>query len=91
MKFINILKNKVENKIQDFVKDIVQEVFIKYDVQLEDQREYIEALDVQLSKINRDIVYIAEALKHTHILLQKLEEEENILTDNDDSSDKTFH
>ena len=91
MKFINILKNKVENKIQDFVKDIVQEVFIKYDVQLEDQREYIESLDVQLSKINRDIVYIAEALKHTHILLQKLEEEENILTDNDDSSDKTFH
>ena len=79
MKFINILKNKVENKIQDFVKDIVQEVFIKYDVQLEDQREYIESLDVQLSKINRDIVYIAEALKHTHILLQKLEEEENSL------------
>ena len=95
MKFINSLKTKIASKAEKIIKgiieDIVEDIFIKYDVQLEDQRDYIVEVENQLNKINRDIVYIAEALKHTHLLLQKLEETGDFYSDDDDSSDKTYH
>ena len=90
MKFINTLKNKIKVKAEEIVKEIVLDVFDKYDEQLAIQQDYIEIVEGQLNKVNRDIAYIAEALKQTHMLLQALEEQ-NIFGLDDDSTDKTFH
>ena len=53
------------------------------------QQDYIEIVEGQLNKVNRDIAYIAEALKQTHMLLQAIEEQ-NIFGLDDDSIDKTY-
>ena len=90
MKFINTLKNKIKVKAEEIVKKVVLDVFDKYDEQLAVQQDYIEIVESQLNKVHRDIVYIAEALKETHMLLQAIEEQ-NIFYDDDDSTDKTFH
>ena len=91
MKFINSLKTKITNKAKIYIKEIVEEICVKYDVQIEDQRDYIVEVESQLNKINRDIVYIVEALKQTHMLLQKIEESGDFYLDDDDSPDKTYH
>ncbi len=91
MKFINSLKTKITNKSKIYIKEIVEEICVKYDVQIEDQRDYIVEVESQLNKINRDIVYIVEALKQTHMLLQKIEESGDFYLDDDDSPDKTYH
>ena len=90
MKFINTLKTKVKEKAERVIKEIVFDVFDKYDEQLAVQQDYIEIVEGQLNKVNRDIAYIAEALKQTHMLLQALEEQ-NIFGLDDDSIDKTYH
>ena len=90
MKFINTLKTKVKEKAEMIVREIVLDVFEKYDEQLAVQQDYIEIVESQLNKVNRDIAYIAEALKQTHMLLQAIEEQ-NIFSDDDDSIDKTYH
>lgn len=90
MKFINTLKNKIKVKAENIVREVVFDVFEKYDEQLAVQKDYIEIVEGQLNKVNRDIVYIAEALKETHLLLQAIEEQ-NIFGLDDDSTDKTFH
>ena len=89
-KFINTLKNKIKVKAENIVREVVFDVFEKYDEQLAVQKDYIEIVEGQLNKVNRDIVYIAEALKETHLLLQAIEEQ-NIFGLDDDSTDKTFH
>jgi septal ring factor EnvC (AmiA/AmiB activator) len=90
MKFINTLKTKIKEKAESMVKEIVFDVFEKYDEQLAVQQDYIEIVESQLNKVNRDIAYIAEALKQTHMLLQAIEEQ-NIFGLDDDSIDKTYH
>jgi hypothetical protein len=90
MKFINTLKTKIKEKAENMVKEIVFDVFEKYDEQLAVQQDYIEIVEGQLNKVNRDIAYIAEALKQTHMLLQAIEEQ-NIFGLDDDSIDKTYH
>lgn len=90
MKFINTLKTKIKEKAENVVKEIVFDVFEKYDEQLAVQQDYIEIVEGQLNKVNRDIAYIAEALKQTHMLLQAIEEQ-NIFGLDDDSIDKTYH
>ena len=90
MKFINTLKTKLKEKAENMVKEIVFDVFEKYDEQLAVQQDYIEIVEGQLNKVNRDIAYIAEALKQTHMLLQAIEEQ-NIFGLDDDSIDKTYH
>jgi len=90
MKFINTLKTKLKEKAENVVKEIVFDVFEKYDEQLAVQQDYIEIVEGQLNKVNRDIAYIAEALKQTHMLLQAIEEQ-NIFGLDDDSIDKTYH
>jgi len=90
MKFINTLKTKLKEKAENEVKEIVFDVFEKYDEQLAVQQDYIEIVEGQLNKVNRDIAYIAEALKQTHMLLQAIEEQ-NIFGLDDDSIDKTYH
>lgn len=90
MKFINTLKTKIKEKAESMVKEIVFDVFEKYDEQLAVQQDYIEIVEGQLNKVNRDIAYIAEALKQTHMLLQAIEEQ-NIFGLDDDSIDKTYH
>jgi len=90
MKFINTLKTKIKEKAENAVKEIVFDVFEKYDEQLAVQQDYIEIVEGQLNKVNRDIAYIAEALKQTHMLLQAIEEQ-NIFGLDDDSIDKTYH
>lgn len=90
MKFINTLKTKIKEKAENIVKEIVFDVFEKYDEQLAVQQDYIEIVEGQLNKVNRDIAYIAEALKQTHMLLQAIEEQ-NIFGLDDDSIDKTYH
>lgn len=90
MKFINTLKTKVKEKAERVIKEIVFDVFDKYDEQLAVQQDYIEIVEGQLNKVNRDIAYIAEALKQTHMLLQAIEEQ-NIFGLDDDSIDKTYH
>lgn len=90
MKFINTLKTKIKEKAESVVREIVLDVFEKYDEQLAVQQDYIEIVEGQLNKVNRDIAYIAEALKQTHMLLQAIEEQ-NIFGLDDDSIDKTYH
>jgi len=90
MKFINTLKTKIKEKAEDVIKEVVFDVFEKYDERLAVQQDYIEIVESQLNKVNRDIAYIAEALKQTHILLQAIEEQ-NIFGLDDDSIDKTYH
>ena len=90
MKFINTLKTKIKEKAEIIVREIVLDVFEKYDEQLAVQQDYIEIVEGQLNKVNRDIAYIAEALKQTHMLLQAIEEQ-NIFGLEDDSIDKTYH
>lgn len=90
MRFINTLKTKIKEKAENMVKEIVFDVFEKYDEQLAVQQDYIEIVEGQLNKVNRDIAYIAEALKQTHMLLQAIEEQ-NIFGLDDDSIDKTYH
>lgn len=90
MKFINTLKTKIKTKAENIVKEIVFDVFEKYDERLAVQQDYIEIVESQLNKVNRDIAYIAEALKQTHMLLQAIEEQ-NIFGLDDDSIDKTYH
>ena len=90
MKFINTLKAKIKEKAENMVREIVFDVFEKYDEQLAVQQDYIEIVEGQLNKVNRDIAYIAEALKQTHMLLQAIEEQ-NIFGLDDDSIDKTYH
>lgn len=90
MKFINTLKTKIKEKAEMIVREIVLDVFEKYDEQLAVQQDYIEIVEGQLNKVNRDIAYIAEALKQTHMLLQAIEEQ-NIFGLEDDSIDKTYH
>ena len=90
MKFINTLKTKIKEKAEIIVREIVLDVFEKYDEQLAVQQDYIEIVEGQLNKVNRDIAYIAEALKQTHMLLQAIEEQ-NIFSLEDDSIDKTYH
>jgi hypothetical protein len=84
------LKTKIKEKAENMVKEIVFDVFEKYDEQLAVQQDYIEIVEGQLNKVNRDIAYIAEALKQTHMLLQAIEEQ-NIFGLDDDSIDKTYH
>jgi septal ring factor EnvC (AmiA/AmiB activator) len=84
------LKTKIKEKAESMVKEIVFDVFEKYDEQLAVQQDYIEIVESQLNKVNRDIAYIAEALKQTHMLLQAIEEQ-NIFGLDDDSIDKTYH
>ena len=91
MRFISTLKNKISNKTEDYVKKVVFDVLNKYDKDLKDQKEYLSIIESQLNKVNRDIVYIAEALRHTHMLLQTLEQNDEYFLEDDDSSDKTFH
>lgn len=90
MKFINTLKTRIKAKAEEIVREIVLDVFEKYDEQLAVQQDYIEIVEGQLNKVNRDIAYIAEALKQTHMLLQAIEEQ-NIFGLDDDSIDKTYH
>ena len=90
MKYINTLKTKIKEKAEIIVREIVLDVFEKYDEQLAVQQDYIEIVEGQLNKVNRDIAYIAEALKQTHMLLQAIEEQ-NIFSLEDDSIDKTYH
>jgi len=91
MKFIDTLKNRILNKTEAYVREIVLDVLSKYQKDLNEQKEYLSIIESQVNKVNRDIVYIAEALKHTHMLLQELEKSGEYFLEDDDSTDKTFH
>ena len=91
MKFISTLKNRILNKTETYVREIVLDVLDRYQKDLKEQKEYLSIVESQVNKVNRDIVYIAEALKHTHVLLQELEKSGQYFIEDDDSSDKTFH
>ena len=91
MKFINTLNNRILNKTETYVREIVLDVLSRYQKDFKDQKEYLSIIESQVNKVNRDIVYIAEALKHTHMLLQELDQSGEYFLEDDDSPDKTFH
>ena len=91
MRFINTLKNRILNKTETYIREIVLDVLSRYQKDLKEQKEYLSIIESQINKVNRDIVYIAEALKHTHVLLQEIEKSGEYFLEDDDSSDKTFH
>ena len=91
MRFISTLKNSLLNKAETYVREIVLDVLSRYQNDLKEQKEYLSIVESQINKVNRDIVYIAEALKHTNILLQEIERNGEYFLEDDDSSDKTFH
>lgn len=91
MKFISTLKNSLLNKTETYVREIVLDVLSIYQDDLVEQKEYLSIVESQINKVNRDIAYIAEALKHTNMLLQEIERSGEYFLEDDDSSDKTFH